>query len=613
MAFSTDLQLVQYNFSGPQNIVETLEFAWQGYLTAILSRYYRDREGVQFTGVDLDVRQGRQRRFLWQSNIRPTRRLQKLVGNATILSFEANGTAVLLVDASTQDANSIVASTNSFLRTAVTMENLQQALVDVNENLVTVSNVSVPNATGVPEPDRDDGPTTVETVFGLFIAAAAMLGLAYTCRVICQNHKERQARAKKLMARPMVLPNAPPSLAYQPRPMPRQTLVTPNQSGNNDDTLSIPGIPSTETSDGDRFARELQEAASLDRAVWEEKQYDNSNGVTAPFTRVPESTGKLQVSSSFPYGDEAVGNFESMVHQQGGFELTPQVGMLGSNARSAPPMNGDDILDVPDFEAFGDTNTGPELRQFSASDRMLSGGNQKTRGLQMFSFTDRPGDATVGDSTITSRDPSLTAIPESPSLSSWSPKDNEDDEDTNVSDIPHTNAMLQEVERLSMFVRQYEKEKEARKSSQFLVDTSGTGNAPVRRTQTRAFTEIESLKDVSFSPGDEDSKRRLGIGQYSVQEKIPGPLVDDDGEPRGTLETANALQYPSLAAATLGNTGTPLEHRDGSIEKGSLPGLRTAVQQERRFGLPRPNVRSRSGRFSTDRTGRTQAEKRPSP
>jgi hypothetical protein len=276
-------------------------------------------------------------------------------------------------------------------------------------------------------------------------------------------------------------------------------------------------------------------------------------------------------------------------------------------------MNGDDILDVPDFEAFGDTNTGPELRQFSASDRMLSGGNQKTRGLQMFSFTDRPGDATVGDSTITSRDPSLTAIPESPSLSSWSPKDNEDDEDTNVSDIPHTNAMLQEVERLSMFVRQYEKEKEARKSSQFLVDTSGTGNAPVRRTQTRAFTEIESLKDVSFSPGDEDSKRRPGIGQYSVQEKIPGPLVDDDGEPRGTLETANALQYPSLVAATLGNTGTPLEHRDGSIEKESLPGLRAAVQQERRFGLPRPNVRSRSGRFSTDRTGRTQAEKRPSP
>jgi hypothetical protein len=255
------------------------------------------------------------------------------------------------------------------LATLLTESKLSEAIGDYDadgiEDVLTVEEATIVEGREQPQPaegttgddttnaaniDPNEGrlerPSTLSIIFGFIltgIAAAGLIAYAYIGYRKRQKRlrRERQMKASiqyRLPSSKQISPASnkrPPSTPQQQQQQQQTMVVTPVQTAgddSSDDESSYKGIESvvSEEAPADSFARELQFAASLDEQAWENFQrkkdvLDRNEGVVKATNSRSPGAGALEPpgegsrwAKSFPYGDEVLEEGVEWTADQGG-------------------------------------------------------------------------------------------------------------------------------------------------------------------------------------------------------------------------------------------------------------------------------------------------------
>lgn len=439
---------------------------------------------VSFVSVQLVVTADDQRRRL---------RMLQRDNVVEVLDIYARGQINMQFD--NEEADTKKQELLSFLDGKITGENLQNALTSSNTNF----EVSV-EGEDEDETASDDRPKLWEIILGFSILAVAV-GTIIFWAVIFWRKRQKRIRKRKLasvrnatmsvqssgraptgMKSSAFLDHSTPSTPVKILPLsegPRQS--TPalfpkskiflgralTEKDNDDDDSDYKGQGSDDSDAGSEFGRQLREAASLDKASWEEFQRQKralevaarsgissggehdglSDRINVSMYDAGEGDGHegIEVEHGgmhpmfFPYGDEK----QNMANN--GITRPKQVNSSHSSSglknTSKSSTNGADrygTQDHGDFEPYGDSK---DISLVGFSSR-----NPQRFGRQEFSDHG------------SSDEPSSSSLRASPTGSSWSGGDL-----TDMDEPVGTLSMLKEVEELSRYVQHYEQKRESRK------------------------------------------------------------------------------------------------------------------------------------------------------
>jgi hypothetical protein len=320
---------------------------WERYLGAVLQEQAGLEEFVSWVGIDLTVVPGAvpnatnadgstTRRLALAFQLRRRRRwLQDNVegGNATLSSIRltTSGAAVFLIEPKRVNSNKFLARMQQILDNALTMEQLQAALTNEG-NTATVSAVA-----RTQESDNNgstDKPSLADIIIGFTIAVIALASLVFWGVVLHRKRKKKLKKRARMIAvsqSKMRMSMPPSSPSRQPLPQMPMTIAATSSDGSKS---SYKGVGSGDEGDAasDSFGRELEQAASLDQAAWEDFQrqkqamnegqrvYASSPGrsvyetvgiASSPYRAysgreqgVEVDAGGIPRTGSFPYGDE---------------------------------------------------------------------------------------------------------------------------------------------------------------------------------------------------------------------------------------------------------------------------------------------------------------------
>eukprot|EP00977_Amphora_coffeiformis_P001401 scaffold287_cov173-Amphora_coffeaeformis.AAC.15 len=427
------------------------------------------------------------------------------------------------------------------------------------------------------------------------------------------------------------------------------------------DDESLPSnVPTAGTSDdnSDLFAHELKQAAVMDDEAW--KQLQRKKEELRKRGRVVDSMYSTAAGSgeegveigtaglatgNFPYGvdNRQVGQRSSSGTTPPSTPPAPQPIVSPAMQRLSP----EDVVrwstagltlnivgrDEPSsgFEPYGETKKDPSFQESWDMDE------SPKEYFGQYSFMNplrpRSNDTTqarVPSPTSLSEDPSTVAVRASMSVSSWSEVDGgdlrasptesmvplgmiretsvgsrSDEADTTNNESYGTVDMLQEVQRLSAYVKRYEKKKEMQRG--FGASTAGgessvsydalsdslsaqrmggrNGVSPPRLTKTSyrqaaamnhttsmessGFGPLESSSELSgVSETDDEGSTRLGISRFSIQ-----------------TPSTNGLMY-SVEELPIPAAASPEEGEDDALMMSMSPGRGLSMESSYSLGLP---------------------------
>jgi hypothetical protein len=315
---------------------------WERYLGAVLQEQAGLEEFVSWIGIDLTVVPGAvpnatsadgitSRRLALQLR---QRWLQDNVdgGNDSLVSsirLTTSGAAAFLIEPKQVNGKKFLARMQQILDKALTKEQLQAALAN-GGNAATVS--AVARTQENENNGSTDKPSMADIIIGFTIVAIALATLVFWGVVL---HRKREKKRKKRdrmtsMSQSKMRMTMPPSPSRPPLPQMPMTIAATSSDGSKS---SYKGVDSGDEGDAaSDFGRELEQAASLDQAAWEDFQrqkqamdegqrvYASSPGrsvyqtvgiASSPYRAnsgqeqgVEVDAGGIPRTSSFPYGDE---------------------------------------------------------------------------------------------------------------------------------------------------------------------------------------------------------------------------------------------------------------------------------------------------------------------
>jgi hypothetical protein len=319
---------------------------WERYLGAVLQEQADLEEFVSWIGIDLTVVPGAvpnatnvdgstTRRLALQLR---RRWLQDNVDGGNLTSsirLTTSGAAAFIIEPKQVNSKKFLQRMQQILGNALTMEQLQAALTN-GGNAATVS------AVARTQEDENNGstdkPSLADIIIGFTIVVIAMATLVFWGVVL---HRKREKKRKK-RARMTAMSQSKARMAMSPspsRPPLPQMPMTIAATSSDGSKSSYKGVGSGDEGDAasDPFGRELEQAASLDQAAWEDFQrqkqamdegqrvYASSPGrsvyntvgiASSPYRAnsgrtnssqeqgVEVDAGGIPRTSSFPYGDE---------------------------------------------------------------------------------------------------------------------------------------------------------------------------------------------------------------------------------------------------------------------------------------------------------------------
>jgi hypothetical protein len=547
-----------------QVLVALIANAWVEEIRRGLEFVVAETPGAALEGLDLAVQ------AVPYNETKVYRRPQQAT-NTSLLYLSGTGVADFAME---NNPAALVNQVQAELPEIISKQNLQQALDDVDTvEQVQVVNVDVntdtdrgnPDAIETPPPPTKTGPTVVEIAIGFALLALTLTTLVFWGWVLHQKYRQRRVERRRAMMQhaakngPVLIPAAPtaassstlgravaPVMSMPASAIALQRAESESSSessyrglGSDDDDKPLPSSPPlSDEADLDAFGRALQQAASADQAAWEEYQRKKQQGEAAAdnawsssrivlyeaaaAARPDGNTAPVERTRSFPYGDDSVADSSDADSTAAAVPWsTSGLVITGvAPAAAAAPDSGAETTD-DEWEPYGDgggKKIDPPPSQFSFM-YPLNGQNLSQEVEVVTGAADDQTDAAIRlspDATTLSNEKFIIA-PEIASTETDS--DDTDNQTTNA-----TLEMVKEVERLSMFVKQYEQRKSL---------TSGTTAAEANPDTVGRNQSDEDLllgNSASLSEGgvsdDEESQfsSRLGILRFSVQ-KPPAPLL----------------------------------------------------------------------------------------
>ena len=559
--------------------LDRVESLWEASLLDYLRDTYGERPGVlQVLGVDLALEPTTTRR------VRRRRRLQEGATTSTTTTVQATGGADFEIDtALIDDTQAFVTEVGGDLDQQLTESDLlQQSLADsTGDDAVIVSGV-VAGATDrdAAEQESSDGPSTVEIVIGFTLLVLTLATLAFWGRVLWRKRQKRKKRRRlEEMRRSQSI--------YHPETVMRQSRMGGDNNNTDGDKVvqiqptrslesmsTYKGIASGSDEDeennvqqtssdesasnvSDPFWAELQRAASLDRAAWEEFQrkkeslqlrkqqqqqangdannsigrvssLDSSVGVAASRNvAVYDAPGSQDMGmevepatrGSFPYGDENASSTAPVpLTSNDAVEWTTEGILLAAAYRGTKkdgPENDDDS-----FEPYGDRKSlqqSWDLDEYPVKDE--SGPSRfsflfplKRTSAEVPDVPDALGTSASEDS------PTDAAIRESADVTSV---DSETDfggaDDGSLTEV--TKTMLKEVDEIAEYVKQYEQRKVDSKSRQRMLERAQ------RKEEQSRLVEQAAPNDTSYDPEEAAQHQNPQEHSRSPDSKaLPNPV-----------------------------------------------------------------------------------------
>lgn len=299
---------------------------WERYLGAIFQEQAGLDEFLSWISIDLTVVPGA---IVADETLQLRRRwLQDNGGggNATdpvSVRLTTSGEALFQIDPNEVNKKKFLKRMQQLLDDALTLEQLQTALAN-GGNAATVSAV----ASGEVDTQGSNKPSLVDTIIGFTIVAIAAASLVFYGVVL---NRKRKKKLKKRQMTAVSKQRTSMPLSTPPRPMPVTTKADTSSDGSSASYKGV-GSPEEEDAASDPFGRELEQAASLDKAAWEDFQrqkramedegdaYSASPGrsvyetvgIAGPMYAtnsgqeqgVEIDVGGIPRTGSFPYGDE---------------------------------------------------------------------------------------------------------------------------------------------------------------------------------------------------------------------------------------------------------------------------------------------------------------------
>lgn len=336
------------------------------------------------------------------------------------------------------------------------------------------------NGVSSPPDDELKPPSTVSIILGFTLTGLAALSLLF---YLYTFFRKRQKKLRKKRQQQQSIEYSMPAAAVPPSKVGQGTRrvspVAPTSASTpakdeDSDASSFKGVDSvsSEGEPADPFARELQMAASLDQQAWEDLQRQKSaldqdssladmKQPAEPVTRNAKTPAAV-VSKSFPYGDETT------TTQENGVEWTMNDASQAVAIAGWGPFNSD-----------------------------VSGREEKKEEWGS------PRSSDPEPSTLISEETSAMMQSIERTLSQYGDSMDYAPEDTSMA----PDQVVDEVNRLSRFVKRYERRKERhhqREIDQFNRSRSNTGTS----FESPPPANDTSGDQSSFSPGINDSFRK---------------------------------------------------------------------------------------------------------
>ena len=534
LGFNVDVMIQRENMDdGDHEMTAALmrmEEIWENALLEYYTNAFSGREAIRPTSVDLTVsqQQQRRRRSVGISTHQHHRAAQQT--NGETITIQATGDASFAVDELSVDTDGFVTRAEEQLPLALTANRLQEAIDDAGaSDIVTVvSEISTIPTPVEPELDTDDGttdekspstnrqPSKAEIVLGFTLLVLTIASLVFWSHVLWQKRKKRLRQRRLESLRKMQSLTYQSSLDQSLPPIGSNNIEAPTV--HNRSAVDLPpesGIPKAETYEGtsgdedrmsdesDPFARELQKAASFDRAAWEaferNKTPQKGNGDSVANSDVgiarmsnvsvydtnggdirdigvevqPRNVG------SFPYGDENQNRSTPPVRLSNKNAVPWTIAGI-SLAPFAQRQNKNETKDqaTAQFSPYGDKG-GRSLQESWDLDEFPV---KDENGPSQFSFlyplrrqdlnSDIPDARRSPDSEVSVRDESLevTSVGTPDYTNTQNIREaqldeaDKDDESDNASQSAITASMLKELDDIANFVKQYEELKKSRSS-----------------------------------------------------------------------------------------------------------------------------------------------------
>ncbi|GKZ01210.1 hypothetical protein MPSEU_001072300 [Mayamaea pseudoterrestris] len=566
-------------YETPQRLAANCERIWETYMAARLRAIYRTNAEIQPSDVKLVVsldgnsqqrrRKLRRRYDLRAFNATPAASATGNYLSALLISrnlrttqrldLKAIGSAGFFVNRSSMTDDEFMLSAQNIMDTIHTQESLQQALTLGGTDTIVISVTTSMNTTNDSSNYSDTKrPSTGRITAGfilLFLTLASLLfwvRLLYTKRQKERKRKRlaelRQSQSKLARLPPQmhgIIGKArgvpPPSVASSLYPAMDPLPTTNEEDDSSSNSSNYPGLDSFSEPmdniendiDSDPFARELQDAVSLDQMAWREilrqKEHmdmasrelvspapwarnGNKERSTSSQQRPRPSAGvyagregqePIQRINSFPYGDENDPGTSFQHHD--GVEVSINEAVRwdadGVLLQVTPRGEGENCMEEEDdgnFEPYGDEQSldpqrsgrrilsnysfaYPLAQQKLTAEHAQNGDQQQTEGTETYEpYQLRDFDDLLNE------------------LSS-------DDSDNDVD----PGDMLEEVARLSDYVKRYGQKKEFEKSVREEMATSYTvselppPNPLLERLETSRSSPRRSTN--SFSPSRNSS------------------------------------------------------------------------------------------------------------
>ena len=487
---------------------------------------------------------------------------------------------------------------DELVSTLLSAENLQGSLEDAG-----VEGVRVVGAVEI-LPDEEDEkkkkPTQVELIVGFALVGilVAMLAVTAYSRVKSMRKRRKKRRMAKMREKNSYV--MPKQERAKPPPSPEKSrdidIFIENDSGD-----PIPAVCTARVNEesSDPFGEELKKAVVEDNVAWKEEQKkreqlrQRGRVVDAMYSTAAGSgeegveigAGGL-AATSYPYGDKSAASAASPSSQSGPQpiqspgtqQLSPEdavlwttagvalggaaLGLAGrSRARSSSSFEPyGEVKKDASLENSWDLDDAPkeEFGQYSFMNPLRPRSSDTNQARDSFSEdSEDPSSVAVGTMSASSWTEADGTDPRASPTEKMVPlgmirehsSENSEQENNTRDDSLATDEMLQEVERLSDYMKRYEKKKEVQRKLSVPYENMGENRDDYQQSLALNSTSMESsgfghiLESSSelsggVSESEDEASTRLGIKRFSVENPADS----------GLLYSVEELPMPSIAS-----------------------------------------------------------------
>lgn len=516
------------------------------------------------------------------------------------LEVLASGQADLDIDPSTVGSDPFAEVARFLDTTLLTEESLQTAL---DESDYDVEVAGIQNDRATMWESKSKKPSVLEMIVGFGLLALALASLSFWMSVLWKKRQKRLRKRQQASIRKegsIVVGGrsapTPPTRSAREAPANVRSYPTKDNSSSSDES-SYKGLRSDDASDAtSEFGRELKEAASLDKAAWEEFQRKKralsgeqsvSPSVVSSIPGVAHINNVSMYASpgsqdqglevepaiphlgTFPYGDEMERglSIDNADNELSNIQLTSDdaVQWTGEGVSLKTP-NLRDVANSSGFEPYGDSGSRSRSRSLQESWDLEENPVRDGEGPQQYSFVYPLKSREASDQgvaslqgTETSEDNSGAAFNASASVTSLSVSDHlQPSGATDGEEAParFATVMMKQVEELTNFVKRYDVRKEKRKERD--LERQRRLSEVVDRSRGASTKPLESKADDD-SPNSPDAAGYPIPQQHQQQPvRLPHSFDSDPGQTPSTDEEDDTSQRLGISRFSVQKPPAPV-------------------------------------------------------